>query len=202
MGDKVECLVIGRNTLLIGYVAQILHAVLNLDAVEVVDLTTREDGGDNLMLLGGSQDEDSVAWWLLKGLEEGVERRRREHMNLVDNKNRVATLLRYDAHLLDKVADVVYRVVGCGIQLVNIERTTLVERTTRLALVAGLAILRIQTVDCLGKDAGTGGLAYTARAAEEVGVCQLTTLNSVLQGRCYMTLTHDRSEGRGAILAC
>lgn len=64
-------------------------------------------------------------------------------MHLVDDEYRVASLLGYDTHLLDKVADIVHRVVGCGIQLVNIQRASLVERATRFTLVARLATLRV-----------------------------------------------------------
>ena len=201
MGDKVECLIIGLDTLLLRYVTQILHAILNLNAVEVVDLTTRQDGGYDLMLLGGGEDEDGVTGRLLKGLKEGVEGCRREHVNLVDNKYRVATLLGYYPHLLDEVADVVHRVVRGCIQLVYIERATLVERATRLTLVAGLTTLGIEAVDGLGKDTRTGGLTHTSRATEEVGMGQLAALDGVLKGRCNMSLTNNRSKGCRAILA-
>ena len=95
------------------------------------------------MLLCRRKDKYSVAWWLLKGLKEGIEGRSREHMHLVDDKYRVTTLLRDDAHLLDEVADIIYRVVRRRIKLVNIERAPLVERTARLTLVTGLARLGI-----------------------------------------------------------
>ena len=76
MGDEVERLVVSLDTLLRSDIAQILHAILNPYAVEVVDLTAREDGGDNLMLLGCCEHKDGVLGRLLQSLEEGVERRR------------------------------------------------------------------------------------------------------------------------------
>ena len=140
--------------------------------------------------------------WLLKGFEEGIERRRREHVYLVDNEYRVATLLRDDAHLLDKVANIVDRVVRGSIELVDIQRASLIERATRLALVARLATLRVETVYRLGEDTRTGGLADTSRPTEEVGVSKLSALNGILQCRGYMTLSHNRRECCGAILTC
>ena len=199
MCDEVECLVVGRNALLRCHIAQILNAILNADAVEVVDLAAREDCRYNLMLLGGCEDEYCVVWWLLKCLEEGVERRCGEHMHLVDDEHRVATLLRDDAHLLDEVADIIHRVVRRSIELVNIERATFVERATRLALVAGLATVGVEAVDGLGEDTRTGGLTYTSRTTEEVGVGQLTSLDGILEGRGYVSLSHNRCEGCGAI---
>ena len=63
------------------------------------------------MLLGSCKDKYRVLWWLLQGLQEGVERRQREHMHLVNDKDRVATYLRKDAHLLNEVANIIYGVV-------------------------------------------------------------------------------------------
>ena len=111
LGNKVERLVVGSNTLILGDVAQILNCILHADTIKVVNLTTGEDGWDNLMFLGGSQDENCVLRRLLKGLEEGVKSRLREHMHLVDDKDRVATHLRDDAHLLNEVTDILHRVV-------------------------------------------------------------------------------------------
>ena len=123
-------------------------------------------------------------------------------MHLVDNKDRVTALLRNDAHLLDEVADVIYRVVRRCIQLVNIKRAALVERTARLTLVTRLAIAGILAVDSLREDAGTRCFTYTAGAAEEVGVGKLSALYGILQCRSDMSLPDNRCEGCWAILAC
>ena len=202
MGYEVESLVVGLDTLLRGDISQILNAILNAYTVEVVDLAAREDRGYNLMLLGGRKDKYSVARRLLECLKKGVEGRSREHMYLVDDEDRVTSLLGNDAHLLDEVADIIDRVVRRSIEFVNIERASLVERAARLALVAGLARLWVETVDRLGEDTRTGGLAHTARAAEEVGVSQLAALDGVLERRGYVSLTHNRCKRCGAILTC
>ena len=52
---------------------------------------------------------------LLERLEEGVEGGRREHVDLVDDEDRVASHLRDDAHLFDERADVLDRVVRRGV---------------------------------------------------------------------------------------
>ena len=84
----------------------------------------------------------------------------------------------------------------------DVERTVFVERAARLALVARLASNGVETVYRLGEDTRTGGLAHAARSAEEVGVSQLSALDSIFKGRGYMTLTDNRSKGRRTILAC
>lgn len=81
-------------------------------------------------------------------------------------------------------------------------RTTLVERTARLALVASLGTYGVEAVDCLGEDAGAGGLTYTSRTAEEVCMSQLVALNGILKRRGNMLLTNDRVEGRRTIFSC
>ena len=77
-----------------------------------------------------------------------------------------------------------HRIVRRRVKLKDIQRALLVERLTRLTLVARLAILRrILTVDGLGKDTCTGGFTYAARAAEQVGMGQFTRLDGILQRR-------------------
>ena len=141
------------------------------------------------MLLGCCEDEYGVLWWLLQSLEEGVERRRGEHMHLVDNEHRVAPVLWYDTHLLYEVADVVNRVVRRSIQLVDVERATLVERAARLTLVASLCPYGVKAVYSLGKYAGASGFTHATRTAEEVCVSQLISLNGILERRCNMLLS-------------
>ena len=202
LGDEVERLLVELNALLLGDVFQVTHRILDADAVEVIDLAAREDGGYDFVFLGCGEDEDGVARRLLERLEEGVESLLREHMYLVDDEERVASHLRQDAHLLDEGADVVHRVVRGGIQLVDVERASLVEGAARFALVAGLRAVGIQAVDRLGEDTRTGGLTHATRPAEEVGVRQLTTLDGVFQRRGDALLSHYRFECRGAVFSC
>ena len=61
-------------------------------ALEIVDLTAREDGGDDLVFLGCGEDEDDVGRRFLKGLQECVESRRGEHVDLIDDKHAVGAL--------------------------------------------------------------------------------------------------------------
>ena len=202
LGDEVQRLFVGRDAFLRGDVAEIFDRIFDADAVEIVDLAPREDRGDDLVLLGGRQDEDGVRGRLFEGLEEGVEGRGREHMDLVDDEHRVASHLRDDAHLFDQRADVLHGVVRCGVEFVDVERAALVERAARFAFVARLGAVGREAVDGFGEDAGAGGLAYAAGAAEEVGVGQLAALDGVLERRGDMFLSDDRSEGRGAVFAC
>ena len=139
---------------------------------------------------------------LFERLEEGVEGGLREHVDLVDDEDRVAARLRDDPHLFDERADVLHRIVRRGVEFVDVERAALVERTARLALVARLGAVGAQTVDGLGEDAGAGGLADAARPAEQIGVGQLSPLDGILERGGDMSLSDDRGEGRGPVFAC
>ena len=69
----IECRGVGSNALVLADVLQLLHDVGHRDARKVIDLASRQDGGDNLLLLGGGEDEDGILGWFLQSLEEGIE---------------------------------------------------------------------------------------------------------------------------------
>ena len=192
LGNEVQGLGLGRITLLLGHILEMLHHALNGHALEVVHLTAAQDGGQDLVLLGGGQDEDDVRGRFLQRLQERIEGGTREHVHLVDDEHLVATYLRRNLHLLDQLADVLHRVVAGGIQFVDAHRALFVEGLAALTLSAGLSFgRRCQAVDGLGKDAGTRRLTHSARPAEEVGMSQLTRRDGILQRRGQRTLPHD-----------
>lgn len=88
-------------------------------------------------------------------------------MDLIDDENLVFTLLGRHIYLLDKVADVIDTVVGCGVEFNKVERVASGYCHAGIAFAASLAVgCRRQTVDCAGEYAGAGSLAYAARSAE------------------------------------
>ena len=200
--NEVQRLLVGRDTLCGGNIFKVFDRILDTDTVEIVNLAPRQNRRDDLVLLGGRQDENRMGGRLLQRLEERIERRGREHVDLVDDEDRITPHLRNDAHLLDEGADVLDGVVRCGVELVDVERASLVERTARFALVACLGSVGREAVDGLGEDAGAGGLTYAAGTAEQIGVGQLAALDGVLEGGGDMLLPDDRRKGRGTVFAC
>ena len=179
------------------------NGVLHRHALKVVNLAARQDGGQDLVLLCGGEDEDHMGWRLLKRLQEGVEGCRRQHVNLVDDEHLVASHLRRYARLLHESLDVLHRVVAGGVELKDVKRALLVERLAALTLVACFALCRgVHAVDGLCKNAGTRCLAHSARATEQIGVRKLAALHRVLQRGGERVLSHHRVEGHGAVLAC
>ena len=177
--------------------------VLYRHTLEVVYLATTQDGGQYLVLLGGGKNEDDMCRRFLEGLEEGIEGGRREHVHLVDDKDLVLTHLRRDARLLHQRLDVLHRVVGGGVEFEDVQRTLLIKRLARLTLVASLALgRRVLTVDGLGKDTGTGGLAHASWSAEQIGMSQFAALHSILQRGGQCRLAHHRVERHGTVFSC
>ena len=144
------------------------------DGFEVEYLAAREDGGKYLLLLGGSHDEDDILGWLLQRFEEGVERRRREHVHLVDDIDFVTPYLGRNVYLLDELAYVVGRVVGGCVHLKNVERTLLCKGSATITLSARLATCKgRRAIDGSSKNTGCGGLPDPSWAAKKIGVRRL-----------------------------
>ena len=124
-------------------------------------------------------------------------------MNLIDDKYLITTNLRRYVHLFNQLTNILDAVVRSGIQFVDVVRPLLVESLAGFALFAGIAIgFGVEAVDGLGKDAGAGGLAHSARSAEKVGVCQSSRLNGVFQRSGQCRLANHRVESHRTVFAC
>ena len=175
-----------------GHHLQLLDDVGHGHSLEVVDLAAREDGGQDLVLLGRGEDEDDMGGRFLQRLEEGIEGLLREHVDLVDDKDLVAAHLRRDAGLLHELLDLIDTIVGRGIELEDVEGAALFESLATLAGATGLAVVGgVLAVDGLGEDARTSGLSHTARTAEEVGVGQFARLDRIAESGGQRVLADD-----------
>ena len=75
--DDVEGGRLGGDALVLADALQLFDNVGHGDACKVINLATRQDGGNNLLLLGGGEDEDSILGRFLKSFQERVECRLR-----------------------------------------------------------------------------------------------------------------------------
>lgn len=180
-----------------------LGDVIDGDALEVVNLAAREDGRDDFVFLGGGEDEFGIRWRLFKGLEERVESVFAQHVDLVDDIHLVVADLWRDAHLVNEAADVVNRIVGGGIEFVDVERSVVVESAARFAFVAGFEVFGwMQAVDGLGHDACASGLAHATRTAKQEGLGQSVVADGVFQCVGNRALTHDGVESHWPVFSC
>ena len=171
------------------------------DAAEVEALATGDDGGGELLQLGGGQDEDHVLGRLLQSLQQSVKGRGREHMHLVDDVNTVFQLGGGIDDLVADIADIVHAVVGGGIHLQHVGGRSRIDGAAGGALPAGARGGGVEAVDRLGQDLGAGGLTRTAGAAEQVGVGELPRGALVFQYGRDVILAVDLVEVRRPPLA-
>ena len=73
LGNDVKGFGFGLYAFALGHESQMFGDVVDGDALEVEDLATRQDGGDNLVLLCGGQDELGIRRRLFQRLQEGIE---------------------------------------------------------------------------------------------------------------------------------
>ncbi len=101
--------------------------ILYGDSVEVINLASRQNGREHLVLLCRGQNEHDIRRWLFKCLQKCIESRVGEHVHLVDYKHAVIGIDRRHLHLVDDIFHIVDTVVGCGVEFYDVKRRALVE---------------------------------------------------------------------------
>ena len=179
------------DTFLCCHFLQIGDGIWYRDTVEVIHLTTTEYCRQYLVLLRRSKDENGIRGRFFKCLEQGVKGTLREHVNLIDDIHGVLTDLRRYTHLVNEVTDILYGVVRCRIEFVNIKRALFIKGLTGLTFVACIeAVLGIRAVDGLCKDTRAGRFTHSARSAKQIRVRQMVRTDRVLQGLRQRLLTY------------
>ena len=189
--DKASGLLAQVDSLLAGDQMQAGGKIRHGDTAEIKALTARNNGCRKLLQLGGCQNKDDVLGRLLQRFKQGVERAGGEHMHLVDDIHAVAQLRGAIDDLVANIADIVYTVVGGGIHFQNVGRATRINAAAGGANATRAGLSGVLTVDRLGKDLSAGGLARSARAAEQVGMGELPCRTFILQDGRDMVLSHD-----------
>ncbi len=172
--------------------------------LDVVPLHAREDGGGELLRVGGGEEELDVPRRLLQRLEQGVEGRAGEHVHFVNYVYFVAVARRQVAGRLAQRAHVVDAVVGSGVDLLHVHVDAGGDLGARRANAAGLRIgSRRQSlaVQRPGQDARAGGLSAAARSGEEEGVRQPPRLERIDQRADDVLLPRQIGESLGAVLS-
>jgi len=104
--------------------------------------------------------------------------------------------------VLPQAANLIYASIGCTVYLQHVSKVALRNGRTAFTLIAGSGSWPFFAIDCLGQDAGHGGLAHTPWAAEDQGMGQPVLLNCILQGLSYMTLPYHLFKGLGTEFSC
>ncbi len=171
------------------------------DATEIEALAARDDGGQHFVRLSGGQHEDDVWRRLLQRLEQRIEGRRGQHMDLVDHVDFVAAAAAHQVGVLAQLADVVHTGIRGGVYLDDVRRVAGHDLAAGEAFVARLAVARVGAVDRLGQQARRTGLAGAARPTEEIGVGEPPLTHGVEQRAHDRLLTYQVGEGLRAPFA-
>ena len=118
---------------------------------------------------------------LFQRFQQGVERRRREHVDLVDDIDFVPAGTGRVGRLIAQIADVVDAVIRRRVHLDHVEDAAVVDALADLTFAAGVTVLGMQAVDSFCEDFGAGGLAGAAHAGKQVGVADTPGGDLVLE---------------------
>jgi len=111
---------------------------------------------------------------------------------LVNDENLVFSMLRLKPHLLDECSDMLDSVVGCGIQLSNVERCILMESLTGGTGVAWLKLWSwFLTVQDFSQNSGTGGFPNSPWATKKKRMSQMILLKGIPQSPGHMRLAYN-----------
>ena len=153
------------------------------------------------MQFRGGQDEEQVLRRLLQDLQQGVEGRRREHVDLIDDIHPLFHIGRGIDGLVPQGPHLVNTVVGGSVQLQYIQKAPVVDTQARRAGVAGIPVHWMLAVYRLGQDFGTGRLAGAPGTGKQVCVGSAAFRHLFFQGLRNVFLADDVGKRLGPPLA-
>ena len=110
-------------------------------------------------------------------------------MYLIYDIHLVLSSLGWNPHLVRKVSYIIYRIVGGGIKLKNIESKIFI-------CMFGTVLIYF-----LCQDSGTCGLSHTSWTTKKKGLGQMVVLYGIEQGVCNSLLPHNILERLGSIFS-
>ena len=185
------------DLLLLRHIPEPPGDVLRRDAPEGELLAAGADGGRHLVELGSGQDEHQVRGGLLQDLQQGVEGRCREHVDLVYDVYPLAYRSGGEHRLIPEGTHLIHAVVGGRVQLQHIQDRAVLDAQAGGTLIARVSLYRVLTVHRPGQDLGAGRLARPPGACEQIGVGEPLPCHLPLEGLRDMGLPRDLSEGPG-----
>ena len=192
MGDQLESLALKFHALSHANGAEAGNDRIRRDASEVETLATRMNGLRDLLRVRCGQNEHDVTRRLLKRFEQRVERRRGEHVNLVDDVDLVTAAGWRELHAPDDfLAHVLNARSACRVELVDVRMVAVRHGNAVLARAIGLSRGALLAEKRLGQQAGRGGLSRSARAREQVRMAYLVLFDGILDSSLNMLLANN-----------
>ena len=185
--------------------AQDLHDLATdlrfVQPLEVELQATAQHRHQQLLRVGGGEQELDVPRRLFQRFQQRVERRLRQHVHFVDQVDLELAARRHVLRVLDQFADVVHAGVGRGVDLQQVDVAAGVDRQAGLAFAAGFGAGPALAIQALGEDPGDGGLADAAGAGEQERVVDAAGFQRIGQRAHHVFLADQFGETPGAPLA-
>ena len=175
---------------------ELAQDVFEADGAKTEVLAARADGLRDVFGLRGGQHEDHVAGRFLERLEQRIEGGVGDLVGFVEDVDLEAVARGTVAGGFAQFANLVDAAVGGGVDFDYIDRVAGANFGAGIADAAGLGhrLVRGAAVERHGQDAGDGGFADAAMAAEDVAVRNALLLDGVLQRAGDVLLANDFGE--------
>ena len=153
------------------------------------------------MDLGGGEDKFDVRRWFFERLEQSIECRVSEHVDLVD-----VVYFELPAHGrvvygFAKGADLIDAIVGSTVDLDHVERCALGDLLADGIIWIEIDLGTTGAIERLGENPRGGSLAGATGADEKIRMSKPILRNRVFQGTHHMILPEDIIEGSGAVFS-
>jgi len=179
LGDVAEGGFLGIDFLGLGNFLKTRDNLGIVDRAKLEALAAGDDGREHLLAFRCRKDEFDVRRGFLKGFEESVEGRLREHVHLVDDVDLVGALGRAVLAVLAQVAHLLHGVVGGPVDLNHVYATAGHDRLNEVGLRVEIDSGLGGPVKRAGQQAGGAGLSGAAWADEQIGVGEPLPLNRI-----------------------
>ncbi len=207
LGQESQRGVVDVDGFIEGDFAQLADDVVELDGVKAEVLTARADSLRDVLGLRGGHHEDDVRGRLFEGFEQGIEGGIGDLVRFIEQNDFEAVAGGAVAGGVAQLANLVDAAVGGGVDFEHIDGVAGANFETGVANEAGLgggpfrAADLVPAVERRGQDAGDGGLADAAMAAEDVAVRYAVLRERVQQRTRDVVLPDNIGETERAVLA-
>jgi hypothetical protein len=149
--------------------------------MQIESLATAEDGRQNFLRLGRSENKFHVLWGLFQRLQKRVERGGRKHVHLVDEINFVTPFGRRIPNILAQLAYILDAVVAGAIDFDHVETVAAGNLATVIAQAAWRNRRAFDAVERLRQNSCRRSFANTARTDKKIRVRETVLCHRIFQ---------------------
>src|SRR5262245_23222532 len=169
--------------------------------MQIESLATAEDSCQDFLRLGRGKNEFHVLWRLFQRLQKRVERRRRQHVHLVDKVDFVAPFGRRIPDVLAQLAYVLDAVVACAVDFDYVEAVAAGNLATVIAHAAWRNCRAFNAVERLCQNSCRRSFATAARANEQIRGRKPVLRHCIFQRARHVSLADQIVERLRSILS-